>query len=106
MRSRLASAQSRYAKAVHMINDPELVRLYADIVRRLAHLRASIDLIPPATVRLTEQLAATAGRTQFDAALNDCVDDIGRRSFPESAAELLGVVNLSLRFAEFRLAGN
>ena len=61
---------------------------------------------PPATVRLTEQLAATAGRTQFDAALNDCVDDIGRRSFPESAAELLGVVNLSMRFAEFRLAGN
>jgi hypothetical protein len=106
LRSRLASAQARYARAADMINDPELVRHYAETVRRFEHLCASIDQLPPATVLMTERLAAMAGRARFDAALAGCVDDIGRQSFPESAAEFLGIVNLSLRFAEFRLAGD
>ena len=33
--------------------------------------------------------------------LSACVEDIGRRSFPESAAELVGELNLSLRFAQY-----
>jgi hypothetical protein len=106
LRSRLVSAQAHYAKASDLINDPELVRHYADTARRFEHLCAGIERIPPATVRLTEQLAAIAGRARFDASLAACVDDVGRRSFPYSAAELLGVVNLSLRFAEFRFAGD
>ena len=57
-------------------------------------------------VRLTEQLAALAGRARFDDALSACVEDIGRRSFPESAAELVGELNLLLRFAQYRLAGD
>ena len=84
-----------------MINDPELGRHYADTARCMEQLCASIERIPPAAVRLTEQLAAMAGSKRFDAALTGCVDDIGRRSFPESAAELLAVVNLSLRFVEW-----
>lgn len=100
------SAQAHYAKAAGLINDPELVRHYADTASRFEHLCVSIDRIPPATVRLTEQLAAMAGQMRFDAAVVGCVRDIGRRSFPESAGELLGIVNLSLRFEEFRSAGD
>jgi uncharacterized protein (DUF2236 family) len=104
--SGFASAHVRYAKAADMLSDAELVRHYADTANRFERLHASIDRIPPAMVRLTEQLAMIAGRTRFDAALAECLADIGRRSFPENAAEILGALNLSLRFAEYRLAGD
>lgn len=102
---RLAASQARYAKAAACISDPELIQHYADTARRFEALCAGIDRIPPAMVRVTEHLAVMAGGARFDLALAECVEDIGRRSFPESAAELLGVVNLSLRFKEFRLGG-
>ena len=104
--ARLASAQGRCAKAAAMLVDADLVRHYVDTASRLERLRASVDRIPQAVIRLTEQLAVVAGRTRFEVTLAECVDDIGRRSYPESAADILTTLNLSLRFAEYRLAGD
>ena len=103
---RLASAQGRCTKAAAMLVDADLVRHYVDTASRLERLRASIDRIPSAVIRLTEQLAVMAGHARFEAMLTECVDDIGRRTYPENAADILTTLNLSLRFAEYRLAGD